>query len=104
MDRLTDAVTPANLDAKNLRPGAPAWNGDLTSLTNDQLVERINALGTHLGNITTVYRYSPADHWTWRAATPTELADREQSRWIDARLAALRERETRLASTARAVP
>lgn len=78
-------------DARGITPGAPAWDGDLTALTDAQLDRRIDSLGTHIGNCHTVWH----SLYGWRAATALDLRRREVPRWVEARLAALREREAR---------
>lgn len=78
-------------DAQGRVHGAPAWSGDLTTLTDIELRERITSLGNHLGRCTTVWHSLDG----WRAATPAELKAREWDRWVTARLAALHERDRR---------
>ncbi len=79
-------------DAASRGHGVAAWAGNLAHLTDDQVQERIDSLGRHIGNLHTVWE--PLEGW--RAATPGDLAERELSRWVEARIAALQERERRL--------
>jgi hypothetical protein len=85
------STTTDNRDARGITPGAPAWDGDLTALTTEELDRRIDSLGTHIGNCHTVWHSLDG----WRAATEADLLRREVPRWVQARLEALRERETR---------
>ena len=82
---------------RTMRPGAPAWDGDLSALSDEDLHRRIEALAVHIGNLHTVW--APLDGW--RAATGADLAERELPRWVAARLAALGERERRLEAAPR---
>ena len=81
-----------------LRPGAPAWVGDLTTLTNEELSSRIEALAVHIGNLHTVWvpREAGGPLHQWRTATAADLAERQLPRWVSARLTALGERERRI--------
>jgi hypothetical protein len=79
---------------------APAWDGDLASLTAGELDQRLHSLTQFIGSLHTVYAF---DH-QWRAATPAELHASQVSRWVSARLLALHERsrrETLVAENAR---
>lgn len=70
-------------------PGAPAWSGDLATLPDDLLDGRVEALGAHIGRLFTSWN---AIDRTWSATTPDAA---ELERWVQARLAALREQERR---------
>lgn len=84
-------TSQASRDSRGIFYDAPAWSGDLKSLTDQQLFERTQSLGRHIGALTTVYE--PGGNW--HAASPTELRERQFDRWIGARLAALREQARR---------
>jgi hypothetical protein len=79
-------------DAAGRGHGVAALASNLADLTDDQVQERIDSLGRHIGNLHTVWE--PLEGW--RAATPRDLAERDLPRWIEARIAALQERERRL--------
>lgn len=73
---------------------APAWQGALDSLTDEQLEQRIRSLGRHIGNLHTV-RYYRHGSVAWRAATAEDLGNTELGRWTAARVAALTEQVER---------
>lgn len=74
------------LDSHGRDYRAPAWDGPITALTLNELHERVESLGQHIGGLFTVYETGG----TWREATRGDLDQRQLSRWVRLRLEALR--------------
>lgn len=70
-------------DAEGRHPGAPAWNGDLSSASMAALEAHGKGLRFHIGALTAKYEgaHRPAGR-RWRAATAAELRDARLADWV----------------------
>ena len=79
-------------DSAGRRPGAPAWDGDLTTLSPAGLEEHDKGLMAQIANLTVLYGVlaTPA----WRVRTPEERRADGFEKWV-ARLVAVRNERDR---------
>ncbi|MFK0007759.1 hypothetical protein ACIQTZ_11955 [Paenarthrobacter sp. NPDC090520] len=79
-------------DEAGRHPGAPAWNGNLETLSPAGLEQHDKGLVTHIGNLTVLYGVltEPA----WRVRTPEERRADRFEQWVE-RLAVVRNERSR---------
>jgi hypothetical protein len=79
-------------DSAGRHPGAPAWDGDLTTLSPAGLEQHDNGLAACIANLTVLYR--AIDNPAWRVRTPEERRADGFEKWV-ARLVAVRNERNR---------
>ncbi|MFF1831130.1 hypothetical protein [Paenarthrobacter sp. NPDC058040] len=84
--------TDEERDEDGRLPGAPAWNGDLETLSPAGLDAHDKGLVTHIGNLTVLYGVltEPA----WRVRAPEERRADQFEKWVE-RLAVVRNERNR---------
>ncbi|MFJ4030217.1 hypothetical protein ACIPWF_22920 [Paenarthrobacter sp. NPDC089989] len=84
--------TDEERDEAGRHPGAPAWSGDLQTLSPAGLEMHDKGLTTHIGNLTVLYRVltEPA----WRVRTQAERSADHFEKWVE-RLAVVRNERNR---------
>jgi hypothetical protein len=85
-------ITNEERDSAGRHPGAPAWDGDLTSSSPSALEKHDKGLTTHIGNLTVLF--GVVDSPAWRVRTPEERRADGFEKWV-ARLVAVRNERDR---------
>lgn len=85
-------TTNEERDGAGRHPGAPAWDGDLTTLSPAGLEQHDHGLAAHIANLTV--RYGVIDSPPWRVRTPEERRADGFEKWV-ARLVAVRNERNR---------
>jgi hypothetical protein len=86
------AATNGERDSAGRHPGAPAWDGRLTTLSPAGLEMHDNGLTAHIANLTV--RFGVIDSPAWRVRTPEERRADGFEKWV-ARLVAVRNERAR---------
>ncbi len=68
-------------DSEGRYPGAPAWNGDLRTVSPAGLDEHDDGLVQHIANVTVRYE-SWNDSTPWRVATASERNTNRMEHWV----------------------
>ncbi|MCA4135495.1 hypothetical protein [Arthrobacter sp. M4] len=85
-------ITNEERDSAGRHPGAPAWDGDLTTLSPAGLEKHDNGLTACIANLTVLY--GVLDSPAWRVRTPEERRADGFEKWV-ARLAVVRNERRR---------
>jgi hypothetical protein len=83
-------ITNEERDSAGRHPGAPAWDGDLTTLSPAGLEKHDNGLTACIANLTVLYHVFDG----WRVRTPQERSADGFEKWV-ARLAVVRNERRR---------
>lgn len=84
-------TTNEERDSAGRHPGAPAWDGDLDTVSPAGLAEHDNGLQSHIANLSVLYQVFDG----WRVRTPEERSADGFEKWVERLVAVRNERRRR---------